>query len=349
MKEKKKRLRKSPPRSFSDLLTSGLTTNLVPALLFCFCFFQLPPARGIDRLELRGSEPGDAVLLGGAEPGLPRVAEHGAGEEVGELADDDEDEGDGVEEVDGVAEDADADDGAPEVSREEGDVEEGGGREAQDVRDHRVEQEQREREADDVADHGAVEVGRLEAVAVEDGGLHAVDEDAEEAEEGEDLVGRTPADEPFLEGVGEAVEGRAEEGEQVAFEEVRAGPAVGALDVVAREQDARAPDADEDADDLEDLVAHAQEEEGDDDDDDDGPEVDELCGQDVGVVVGQHGEVVALDVEEREDEVLPAVAPEDGAELAKPVLIQHVRKVDERQEHVVEEGLERRDRRVARH
>lgn len=248
--------------------------------------------------------------------------------------------------MDGEAEDVDADDGAPEVAGEQGDVEEGGGGDAQDEGDNGVEEGQGEGVADDVADDGAGELGGLQAVAVEDGGLDAVDEDAEEAEEGEDLVGGAAADEPLLEGVGEAVEGGAEEGEEVALDEVNAGPAVGALDVIARQQDAGAADADEDADDLEDLVAHAQQQEGDDDDDDDGPEVDELGREDVGVVIGQNDKVVALDIQKREDEVLPAVVQEDAAELAQAVLVQHVGEVDEGQQHVVEEGLEGRDRRV---
>lgn len=310
---------------------------------------QLPAPGRIDGLQLGGAEAGDAVLLLLAQPGLLGVAEHAAGEEVDELADDDEDEGDGVEEVDGEAEDADADDGAPEVAGEQGDVEEGGGGDAQDEGHDGVEERERDRVAHDVPDDGTVEVGRLEAVAVEDGGLHAVDEEAEEAEEGKDLVRRPLANEPLLEGVGQAVERGAEEGEQVTLEQVGARPAVRALDVVAREQDAGAADADEDANDLEDLVAHAQQEERDDDDDDDGPEVDELRRQDVGVVVRQHDEVVALDVEEGEDEVLPPVVPEDAPELLEPVLVQHVGEVDERQQHVVEEGLEGGDRGVARH
>lgn len=328
-------------RAPSDLLRG----RLIPAL----AGGQLPAPGRIDGLQLGGAEAGDAVLLFLAEPGLLGVAEHAAGEEVDELADDDEDEGDGVEEVDRVAEDADADDGAPEVAGEQGDVEEGGGGDAQDERDDAVEERERERVAHDVADDGAVEVGRLEAVAVEDGGLRAVDEEAEEAEEGEDLVRGPLADEPLLEGVGQAVEGGAEQGEQVALDQVGAGPAVSALDMVAREQDAGTADADEDADDLEDLVAHAQQDERDDDDDDDGPEVDELRRQNVCVVVRQHDEVVPLYVEEGEDEVLPPVIPQDAPELLQPVLVQHVGEVDERQQHVVEEGLEGGDRGVVRH
>ncbi len=51
------------------------------------------------------------------------------------------------------------------------------------------------------------------------------------------------------------------------------------------------------------MVADVEEKKGDGDDEDDGPEVDELGGEDGGVAVGEDGEVVAFDVEKREDEV----------------------------------------------
>lgn len=304
---------------------------------------------GINGLQLRGAVAGHTVFLGVAEPWFLGIAKHAASQEVSELAHDDEDEGDGIQEVDLVSEDAHADDGAPEIAGEQGDVEEGGRGDSQEEGHDGVEERQHQRVPDDVPDDGAAEVGRLETVAVEDGGLGPVDEEAEETEEGEDLVRGALADEPFLARVGQAVEGGAQEREQVALDQVHARPTVGALDVVARQQDAGAADADEDAGDLEDLVPHAQQQERYDDDHDDGPEVDELGRQDVRVVVGEHGEVVALDVQEGEDEVLPPVAQQDAAELPEPVLVQRVREVDERQQHVVEEGLEGRDRRVVLH
>ena len=310
---------------------------------------DLAPAGRVYSLELGSAEARDAVLLGVAEPGLLGVAKHAASEEVDELADNDEDEGDGVEEVDLVAEDADADDGAPEIARQERDVEEGGRGDAQDEGHDGVEEGEGERVPHDVPDDRAREVARLEGVPVEDGGLDAVDEDAEETEHGEDLVGRALADEPLLEGVGQTVEGGAEQREQVTFDEVDAGPAVAALNVITREQDARAADTDEDADDLEDLVAHAQQQEGDDDDDDNGPEIDELRREDVGVIVGEHGEVVALDIQEREDEVLPPVVEQEVTHLPGAVGVHGVGEVDKGQEHVVKEGLERGDRGAVRH
>lgn len=73
--------------------------------------------------------------------------------------------------------------------------------------------------------------------------------------------------------------------------------------MITGEQDTHAADADEDAEDLCGMVADVEEEKGDGDDEDDGPEVDELGGEDGGVAVGEDGEVVAFDVEKREDEV----------------------------------------------
>ena len=113
-------------------------------------------------------------------------------------------------------------------------------------------------------------------MAVEDGGLHAVDDHGPEAELADNFVERAAADEPLLVDVAETVEGGAEHGEQVAFELLAAGDAAdgGAVDGVGAEKHAHAADADENAEDLRPVVAHFQEEEGEEDDDDDGPEVD---------------------------------------------------------------------------
>ena len=162
----------------------------------------------LDGLELGGPDAGDAALLVLAEPGLLAVAEEGAAEEVRGEADDDADEGDGVEVVDGEVEDAGADDDAPEVGREEGDVVEAGGAHAQHDGDEGVEDAQAEGVADEVAGHVAVPDGAGKGVAVEDGAGDAVDDDAEDADEGEDVVDGGAADEPLLEDVAEAVAGR---------------------------------------------------------------------------------------------------------------------------------------------
>lgn len=183
-------------------------------------------------------------------------------------------------------------------------------------------------------------MGLLEGLAVKDGGLDAVDDHAKEAHEGQDVVHGPLGDEPLLEDVGDTVERGAQQAEEVTLDHVDTRTAVGAGDVVRGQQDAHAAAADEDADDLEDLVAHAQQDEGDDDDADNGPEVEQLGGQQVGVAVGQDGEVVALDVEEGHDDVAPAVLDQDVPPDAGAVAPQGDGGVDEEEQDVVEDGLE---------
>ncbi len=77
------------------------------------------------------------------------------------------------------------------------------------------------------------------------------------------FIQRSLADEELLRYITHTVEGGAEQGEEVAFELVAAGdaPEARALgDVVGAKEDANAADADEDADDLEGVVADVEEE-----------------------------------------------------------------------------------------
>lgn len=182
--------------------------------------------------------------------------------------------------MDMLMEDLDADDDAPEIAREQGDVEESGRREAEHDGRAGVEDEQAERVAGEVAADLGVVPDRLRVAGpVEDARHGAVDEHAPEAELAHDLVQRPLADEELLGHVAHAVEGGAGQGEEVAFELVAArDPAeAGSLrDVVRAEEDADPADADEDADDLRRVVADVQEDGGDEDDHYDGPEVDEL-------------------------------------------------------------------------
>ncbi|TFB00587.1 hypothetical protein CCMA1212_007476 [Trichoderma ghanense] len=295
---------------------------------------------GVEGPQLGRAEASHAVLLVLAQPGLLGVAQHAAGEEVDDEADDDAHKGDGVQVVNNVAKDVDADDDAPKVGRQERNVKEGGAAHAQDEGREGVEDAQADGVAGEPAADGAVPVGVAEGLAVKDGGLDAVDEHAEEAHEGQDVVHGAFGHEPLLEDVGDAVEGGAQQAKEVALDHVDAGAAVGAGDVVRGQQDAHAAAADEDAEDLEELVAHAQQQERDDDDADNGPEVEQLGGQQVGVAVGQDGEVVALDVEEGHDEVAPAVLEEDVEPDAGAIAPQGDCGVDEEEQDVVEDGLE---------
>lgn len=283
----------------------------------------------------------DALFLPVAEPGFLGLAQHALAEVVDEMADHDEHKGNGVEVIDVVAEDADADDDAPEVAGEQADVEEGGTGEAVEDGHERIEEHEDEGVADEVADDGTGPDGGAEAGAVEDAGLHAVDDHAPEAELADDFVERATADEPFFAHVAEAVGGGADESEEIAFElaGARDVAAVGALDVVRGQQDAEAADADENTQDLGPVVAHLEEEEANSDDDDDGPEVDQLRGQDGRVAVREHGEVISLYVAEREDDVLPAVFEEKLAIFFPAVLVDGPGRVDQVEQDVDEKRL----------
>lgn len=298
------------------------------------------------RPPLRRSHPADPLLLVLPQPGLEGVPEHLPPQKVGHLAENDAHKGDRVHEVDRQLEDLDADHDPPEVRREQADVEEGRAAHAEDERARAVEQAQGQRVAGQVsADRGVPHRGP-EGAPVEDGGLHAVDDRPPLPELADDLVQRPLGEHELLEDVGQPVEGCAEQREQVALELVARVDRVlvRARDVVARQQDAQPADADQDAEHLGPVVADLEEEEGDDHDDDDGPEVDERGGEDGGVAVGQHGEVVAFDVAEGEEDVLPAPLELEAGVTLGAVAVQRVGEVDEGEEDVVEEGLEGGDR-----
>ena len=217
---------------------------------------------------------------------------------VDELTEQDEAEGDRVHPVDRQPEDVDADDDAPEVGRQQRDVEEGRRREPQQHRHERVEERQAERVPDQVADHGPGPARVADRVAVEDGRLRAVDQHGPEPELAHHLVQRFLRHQELLRQVRQAVEGGAQQREEIAPHRVLGLAAVAAGDVVAAEQDAHAPDAHQDPHNLRPVIPHPQHDEREDHDDDNGPEVDQLGRQDVGVTVGPHDEVVLQVVEE---------------------------------------------------
>lgn len=100
----------------------------------------------------------------------------------------------------------DANRDAPEAAGQEGDVEEGGAREAEQDRRERVEEREDERVAREVSADFGVPVCGAEGGAVEDAGLGAVDQHAPESELPDDFVQRAFRDEPFFEDVAQAVE-----------------------------------------------------------------------------------------------------------------------------------------------
>lgn len=242
--------------------------------------------------------------------------------------------------MDDVAKDVDADDDAPEVGRQQRDVEKGGTAHTQDEGSQSVEDEQAEGVAGEPAADGVVPVSIAEGGAVEDGSLNAVDEHAEEAHKSQDVVHGALRDEPLLENVGNTIESGTKKAKEIALNHVNTWAAVGASNVIRGKQDTHATAADEDANDLEQLVAYTKQEERDDDNADDGPKVEQLGGQQVGVAVGQDGKVVALDVEEGHDEVAPAILDHDVPPDTGAIAPQGDCGVDEEEQNVVEDGLE---------
>ena len=68
-----------------------------------------------------------------------------------------------------------------------------------------------------------------------------------------------------------------------------------------------------------------------------------MGGEDVGVAVGEDGEVVSFDVHEGEDDVLPAIDEQELEVAFRPVSVDRVGGVDGGEDDVVEEGLEGRN------
>lgn len=239
---------------------------------------QLGLPGGINGTQLGSAKASHAVLLVSTQPGLLGVAEDAAGEEVDDETDDDADKGNGVQVVDDIAKDVDANDDAPEVGRQQRDIEKGGTAHTQDEGSQGIEDEEAEGVAGEPAADGVVPVSIAEGRAVEDGSLNAVDEHAKEAHKSQDVVHGALGHEPLLENVGNTIESGTEKAKEIALNHINTWAAVGASDVIRGEQDTHATAANEDTDDLEQLVAHTQQEEGDDDNADDGPKVEQLGG-----------------------------------------------------------------------
>lgn len=242
--------------------------------------------------------------------------------------------------MDGIAKDSDTNDDTPEVGSQQGNVEECRTSHAQHDGDEDVEEVQAQGVTNDPADNLTVPGSVIEGLAVEDGSLDTIDAHSEETKERQDVVQVSSGDEPLLENVGGTVESSTEKGEQVTLDHVKTLTAVGTADVITANQNTHTTTADQDTNDLEDSVADLEKEERDDNDTDNSPEVDQLRRQNVGVPVGQNSEVIALNVQEGHDEVLPAILDSNLPPAAETVLVEEHRCVDEEHKDVVEDGLE---------
>jgi len=108
-----------------------------------------------------------------------------------------------------------ADNHAPKISCQEGNVLERGGREAVQDGDQRVENEENECVAGEITADFPVPSCGAKTVAVEDARLGAVDHCGPEAELADDFVQRALGDEPFFVDIAQAVESCAQQSEKV--------------------------------------------------------------------------------------------------------------------------------------
>jgi len=227
----------------------------------------------------------NATLLVVTEPWLLRITPSIINNEINKQAQHDENKCNRVQPMYRFMEDLNSDNGAPKIARQQRNVHEGCAAHAEDERRNRVEDEQEDIEADYVSDDSARPRRIAKVGAIEDTGLGAVDDHSPERQHANDLVHGPLADEELLQDVAKAVEGGAQQREQVALQLVLRRELVRAREVVRHHQQADARHAREDAHDLRHLVPHVQEQERDHHHDHDRPEVDQLRGQDRRVAV----------------------------------------------------------------
>lgn len=245
-------------------------------------------------------------------------------------------------------EDLDTDTHAPEIPRQETDVEERGARQTEHDRSQGIEHGQDQCVTDEVAANLAVPRSSPEGCLVEDAGLCAVPDHRPKSQLPDDFIQWPFRDQELLGDITETVTEGAEEREQVPLDLVAFADGIlrtgCAGDVVAGEENPDTSNAYQDPHYLGNVVSHVQETEGDDDDGDDGEEVDQLRRQDGRVSVSQDGEVVPLHVEEGENDVFPAILEHQTAPAFEAVPVEGEGGVDDIEQDVVEEGLKGRNR-----
>jgi len=125
--------------------------------------------------------------------------------------------------------DMNANNGSPEIARQERDIKEGGGTHAENERNERVEYEKEEIEAGDVStDFGLVNGdGGAKGIAIEDACLDTIDNHTPERQHTNDLIHWLLGNQKFLQGIRETVAGSSEEAEEIAFDLVFGGEVVG--------------------------------------------------------------------------------------------------------------------------
>ena len=105
----------------------------------------------------------------------------------------------------------------PEIHRQHGDIKERRRREPKEQRGKTIKKRKTQRIPREISAHGTIPDRAAERRTVEDPRLRAVDDQRVQRHLAEHFVHGPFADEVFFDGIGEAVESRAEEGEEVAF------------------------------------------------------------------------------------------------------------------------------------
>jgi hypothetical protein len=95
------------------------------------------------------------------------------------------------------------------------------------------------------------------------------------------------------------------------------------------------------------VVANLENNQRDDDYHNDGPEAEKLSGQEIGILVGQHDKVVALDIQEGQYKESPAIFYNHLTPFGKAILVDGEGGVYDVQQNIVEEGLESRNTRAS--
>ena len=227
----------------------------------------------------RRPQPRMALALILAQPRLQRIPQLTLPHKVNNLPEDNKHKRNRIHPMDAQVKNFDPNRNPPKTARQQRDIEKRRARQAKQQGREAVKQREYEGVPREIAADLRIPRCAAETRAVENARLRAHDEHAPPGELADDLIQRALCDEELFKDVAEAVEGGAEQGEEVALDGVGGAKGVGACDVVGGEDDAEPADAQQYAEDLRVVVAHAQEEEGDCDDDYNGPEVDELRGE----------------------------------------------------------------------
>jgi hypothetical protein len=118
-------------------------------------------------------------------------------------------------------------------------------------------------------------------------------------------------------------------------------------DVVASDEKCKSSTCEYDASILCEVVADLENNQRDNNDHNNSPEAEKLGGQQICILVGQHDEVVALDIQEGQNEESPTIFYNHLTPFGEAILVYGEGGVYNVQQNIVEEGLESRNTRAS--